>query len=386
MFRIAASCLLAMVLFAVTFSVNLQAPLYSAYVEGAQYTAISVTTAFAAYVAGLMPTLMLLGGLSDRVGRRLPVVLALLLSGAATALLAAAPNWYSLMAARAMLGVGTGLATTAGTAYMAELLGEKHAKNAALLVTTTTALGFSGGALATGVSLNFQGHTFIPASFIFFLVLASILLIAAVLLPRSSKDTSVSMLRLPVFPEGTALYGLAMFIAWATSGMIISVVPLELKRHGYEQWTGAVVFLAIFMGFICQPIGRKLSNRTALAIGFFLIPAGFVLLLAGVVVGNISLVLIGTGITSSSSYGFTYLAALSEVSLRAPFNRARATAGLFVYAYLGFSVPVIICGVIADMIGLLSSLTLFGIAQFLATIVIVTMWIKRPLPETSISK
>ena len=70
--------ILALALFMVTFAVNLQAPLYSSYVGQNVLGATAVTVAFAAYVAGLMPSLMLLGGLSDRIGRRVPICFALL--------------------------------------------------------------------------------------------------------------------------------------------------------------------------------------------------------------------------------------------------------------------------------------------------------------------
>ncbi|MDJ0930696.1 MAG: hypothetical protein QNJ43_07470 [Breoghania sp.] len=43
--------------------------MYNAYAEVSGMGAAAVTIAFAAYVAGLMPTLMLIGGLSDRIGR-----------------------------------------------------------------------------------------------------------------------------------------------------------------------------------------------------------------------------------------------------------------------------------------------------------------------------
>lgn len=351
--------LLALGLFTVTFAVNLQAPLYDAYAAKSDVGATAVTIAFAAYVGGLMPTLLLLGGLSDRIGRRVPIALALILGAAGTALLVQWPSWTSLVIARFMLGVGTGLATTAGTAYMTEILGADRAKTAALIVTSATSLGFGGGALATGISLGFQGPTLLPASYIVLFVTAPALAIIALALPRMDTPRRVSLLRLPVFPEGTWVFGVAMALAWSTTGMTIAVVPLELAANDLGGWTGLVIFLAIFVGFLCQPIARRMTNEQALTLGFALI-----------------LVLLGTCITSAASYGFTYLASLSEVSLRAPNDRARATAGLFVYAYFGFSLPVIASGILADRLGLLSAMIVFAIAQSLATALIVVIWKK----------
>lgn len=374
---------LALGLFTVTFAVNLQAPLYDAYAAESNVGATAVTIAFAAYVGGLMPTLVLLGGLSDRIGRRLPIALALIFGTTATALLVQAPSWISLVIARFILGIGTGLATTAGTAYMTEILGADRAKNAALIVTSATSLGFGGGALATGISLGLQGHTLLPASYIAQFVAAPVLAMIALTLPRIDKPRPVSLLRLPVFPSGTWVFGAAMALAWSTTGMTIAVVPLELAENNLRGWTGLVIFLAIFVGFLCQPIARRMTNRCALALGFILIPFGFLVLLAGVWLKVLAFVLLGTCITSAASYGFTYLASLAEVSLRAPDDRARATAGLFVYAYVGFSLPVIASGALADMLGLQSALVVFAIAQITVTAIIVLVWNRRPEPSAA---
>lgn len=373
-----AAALLALSLFTVTFAVNLQAPLYGAYAAESGRGATAVTIAFAAYVAGLMPTLLLLGGLSDRIGRRVPIALALLLGGVATIALVVAPSWEVLVVARLLLGVGTALATTAGTAYMTEILGADHAKRAALMVTSATSLGFGGGALATGVCLALQGETFIPGSFVALLAILPILILVMLKLPRADVPRRVSLLRLPVFPEGTWVFGIAMALAWSSTGMTIGVVPLELKAHGLGGWTGLVIFLAIFIGFLCQPIAKRMTNTKSLALGFLLIPLGFLILLTGAWIESIVLVLAGTGITSASSYGFTYLASLSEFSMKAPDNRARAAAGLFVYAYVGFALPVIASGALADMFGLLPAMVTFSAIQITITTITVLLWRKHP--------
>ncbi|MCA0996618.1 MFS transporter [Alloyangia pacifica] len=364
--------ILALCLFAVTFAVNLQAPLYPAYVASSGLGAMAATVAFAAYVAGLMPTLIFFGGLSDRIGRKVPLVCALLLSGGATLLLALSPGWVQLVIARVLLGAGTGLATTSGTAYMTELMGEARAKQAALMVTSATSLGFGGGALATGLSLMAQGPSFAPASFWLLLLAVPVLVLASLSLPRAWVPRHVSMLRLPVFPAGSAPYGIAMGLSWASTGMTIAVVPLLLDRHGLGAWSGPVIFLALFVGFLCQPLARRMSNPRALRLGLCLIPLGFAGLLSGAALQSIPLILLGTALTSASSYGFTYLSSLSEVSMLAPESRARATAGLFVYAYCGFSIPVIAAGGLADRIGLVQAMGVFFVAQLacLAALVI----------------
>lgn len=368
---------LALSLFMVTYAVNLQAPLYSDYAAESNVGAAAVTLAFAAYVAGLMPTLVFLGGLSDRVGRRIPLFIALLLGVLATYILVVFPGWESLVIARVALGIGTGLATTSGAAYMTEIMGQKNERKAALIVTSATSLGFGGGALATSTSLAVQGFTFIPFSFIMLFVIAPALFIGSLILPRLDKTKKVALLRFPVFPKGVWVFGMGLLVAWSTTGMTIAIIPLQLEASGLESWTGLVIFLAIFMGFLCQPIARKLSNTGSLIVGYILIPAGYLILLFGINQQSIELLLIGTAVTSCASYGFTYLAALSEFTMRAPENRARATAGLFVYAYVGFSIPVIGSGILADILSLNISLYIFGAFQISTIILTVIVRIKQ---------
>ena len=106
-----------------------------------------------------------------------------------------------------------------------------------------------------------------------------------------------------------------------------------------------------------------MRNAEALRIGLWLIPLGFGGLFLGAAFQSIVLILLGTALTSASSYGLTYLAALSEVAMLSPDNRARATAGLFVYAYCGFSIPVILAGLLADQFGLVPAMAMFLFLQ-----------------------
>ncbi|MXO64167.1 MFS transporter [Altericroceibacterium endophyticum] len=355
--------LLTLCLFVVTFSVNVQAPLYPAYVAASGLGAMAATVAFAAYVAGLLPTFIFLGGLSDRVGRRLPTICALLLGGGATLLLALSPGWPQLVIARVFLGVATGLVTTSGTAYMTELMGEAHARRAALMVTSATSLGFGGGALATGISLVVQGPSFAPISFWALIAAVPLLVMACLALPRIAMPQDKPMLRLPVFPIGSAPYGIAIALSWASTGMTIAMVPLLLDRQGLGGWSGAVIFLAVLGGLLCQPLAGRLTNPRALAVGLCLIPLGFAALLTGAITGSISLILLGTALTSASSYGFTYLSGLSQFSLLAPDDRARTTAGFFIYAYCGLCLPVVAAGALADWLGLAPAMAVFFCVQ-----------------------
>jgi len=369
--------ILAISLFIATFAVNLHVPLYSIYAANSGMGTTAITIAFAAYVVGLMPTLLLLGGISDSLGRRLPISVALILGVTATAFLVSESDWAALVIARILLGIGTGLATPAGTAYMVELMGISKEDKAALTVTSATSLGFAGGSLATGISLGLQGPTLLPLSYIILFVAAPALAILCLMLPRVDIKKNTTWVRLPFFPRRTWIFGMAMMVAWATTGMIIAIIPLELQKINLGGWSGLVVFLGIFTGFLCQPIARSLKNSYSLLIGIILTPVGFIFILLGMYNHSIIFIITGTCITSLSSYGFTYLSSLSEISAAASANRARAIAGLFIYAYIGFSIPVMLSGFVAGIYNLIASVVSFFLFQILVTIFILVSWLRH---------
>ena len=141
--------ILAFALCLVTFAVNLQAPLYTAYAALSGQGAAATAVAFSGYVAGVLPVLLLLGGLADRVGHKMLIVAALCLSMVATVLMLLAPGLTTLAFARVLLGIGTALASATGTAYMCELMQGGDSRSAANRVTASTSLGFGLGAATT---------------------------------------------------------------------------------------------------------------------------------------------------------------------------------------------------------------------------------------------
>jgi len=346
-------------LFLVTSAVNLQAPLYRAYASAAGFGNGVTALVFAAYVGGLLPTLLLFGGLSERVGRK-PVILGGLSAAAlATALVIMSPTLQALFVARVLQGFGVGLSVGAGTAYLAEVIGgPSGATWAAGYAAVTTSLGFGTGALFTGTLLLF-GQTGRPLSYWLVLLLTLLCLGCVGLLPTQPARGG-ALLRLPWFPEKTLTSNVAIALAWAVTGVVISVLPSQLAQRGLAGWSGHALFLVNGTGALLQPLVRRMESRRALRIGFAVLPLGYGLLLWGAATGSLALVLVGACVAGSACYGFTYLGGLAQVSRAGGEQRARAVAGYFLFAYLGFSLPSVVIGLLSGRFGLLGPLLVFG--------------------------
>jgi len=109
------------VITAMTFSASGAAPtpLYHQYQESFGLTPFVITIVFAAYVLSLLTALLTVGSLSDYIGRRPSLLAALILNVVSMAIFMAADSAAALIAARALQGFATGLATaTLGAAIL----------------------------------------------------------------------------------------------------------------------------------------------------------------------------------------------------------------------------------------------------------------------------
>lgn len=367
-------------LFLVTIAVNLEVPLYRTYAQAAGYGNGLTAVVFSAYVIGLLPVLIFFGGVSDRLGRKPVLLLGMVSATLATGSVIVSPNIHTLFVARILQGVGVGLSVGAGTAYLAELLGQPnghtHAANYAAI---TTSLGLGSGALLTSAAL-LQKNTLVPVSYWGVLVMTLLCIASTLVLPSSQKPATKSrLLRLPYFPSGTSGFGLAIAVAWAITGLIIAILPAQLSQNHLEIWTGPAVFLAIGTGAFVQPLARYLGPNRSLMSGFVLLTLAYIFLVVGVWLGIVSLILVGSAIAGAACFGFTYLGGLTAVTLAGGEDLARAVSGYFLFAYVGLGLPSILIGFLADQIGVLSALVGFG-----SVIIAANTWLGHRLRVSSI--
>lgn len=342
----------------VTGAVNLQVPLYQHYAEisGASHTISAL--AFAAYVGGLVPILLLFAGASDRLGRKPIVILALLGSLAATILMSVFPSMGCLFVARVLQGMGVGLGMGTVTAYLSEQRPGAE-KTVSAHVALASSLGFGGGALFTTVSLMLL-HTSLPVSFVVAMIALAIVLVAMPFAPATVRNKDSALTRPPKFLPGSAAPYLGICAAWSVSGLVIALLPAQLAKHQLASWAGPALFLVNVVGIVCQPMARKFSPRINLAIGALLIPLGYLIMIRGASAGNVPLLLVGASVAGAACYGFTYLGGLTQIVERSGSEKARAVSGYFLFAYFGFAAPSIMMGVVADKTSISAALEVFA--------------------------
>ncbi len=353
---------LAAALCVMTTGVNLQAPLYAAYARADGVGVMATTIAFSFYVAGVLPVLLALGGLSDRIGRRRVMLLALALSAVGTLLMLLHPHVSTLAVARLVLGTGTALMSATATAYMLELFGAARASRAANWVTASTSIGFGLGPVLTSVCLMVQ-ESLAPPSFLLHLAAVAVSAVLVWRLPETAPRSGpkAPMLRLPYFTADGLWFGAAILLCWATTGLVISILPSVLAPHGLSRYSGLATMLAISCGLLFQPMARRQEPRHAVRIGLVVLVPAYALLAWGAWSGTLLAVLLGALAASSACYGFVYLGGLAGTAEAAGTQTTRASAAYFLMAYVGFSLPVIFTGLLADRYGIATALLTFGL-------------------------
>lgn len=351
--RIVQVCVVTAALLVITLSVNLEAPLYKTYAQAAGFGEGLVAVTFAAYVAGLVPVLILLGGISDRLGRKPVMLLSLVTILAANLLILFEPTMPMLINVRLLQGVGVGLSLGASAAYIVEILEDNSSVASITGVVTTVGLG--GGSLLTGASLLYH-QSLTPHSYYIITAATAICLVLMLFMPNKKSTATSRMVRLPYISNKTIGFCMAILLAWSLNGVMIAVVPGELERIGFTGWSAMVVFLSITTGAIFQPLSRRLGSHKALTLGYILLAFGVILLLIGVGLHSLTLILISAALSGASGFGLIYQGGLAAVIATSGEESARAVSGYFLFAYIGLGLPSIAIGYLAEVFGVLIAL------------------------------
>ena len=227
-------------------------PLYRVYQEEFGFSSGVLTTVFGIYSFALLASLLVVGGLSDHVGRRPVLIVAFVLEAAAMALFLAADGVGWLLAARVVQGLATGALTSTLGAALLDL--QRHDRPlAAFLNSASPGLGLSLGAVGAGLLVQFVPS---PTDWVFG-VLTVVFLLAAVgtwLLPESSPRLpgAVASLRprvhIPPLHRRPFLVALPCLIAlWALGGFYASLGPsLVANVFGIDNHlVGGLLILAL---------------------------------------------------------------------------------------------------------------------------------------------
>jgi MFS family permease len=367
--RPAAFWTVAVLLVLVLAASGVPSPLYRVYAEEFGFGSGLLTVVFAIYVLALLVSLLVVGGLSDHVGRRPVLAAALVLEAASMVLFLVADGVGWLLAARVVQGLATGAMTGAFGAALLDL--QRTEKPLGPLVNSAApGFGLSLGAVGAGMAVEWLPA---PTSWVFG-TLTVLCLGAAVgvlvFLPETSPRAAGALASLrpsvhvPPAQRRAFVVVLPCLVAtWALGGLYASLGPsLVSTVFGVQDHlVGSLVVLALNGTGLVGSLGmRGAAPARAMVAGALVFAAGVVGTITALATGSLALFFVAA-VVSGLGFGSAFLGAMATVTRGvAPGARAGLLAAVFTASYLGFSLPAIAAGVAAGHIGLERTAQLYG--------------------------
>jgi MFS family permease len=336
-------------------------PLYPVYQARFGFSSITLTAVFAAYVLALLTSLLTVGRLSDFLGRRPVLALALLVEAAAMAVFLDAHGVGALYLARLVQGLATGAAIGVVGAYLLDLQPATGSRLGSLVNGAAATGGLGIGAVLSGALIQYGPH---PTRLVFAILTVAFvaLALATTVLPESveRKPGALAALRPQVAVPSAARRAFVRAIptmtsTWMLGGLVFSVGG-SLLSAVFGEHNHAVVglVLGLFAGTAAlsslvlrdrQPDEMERAGTGALFVG--------TVLFALALVATSLPLFVAAAVVAGAGFGPAFLGAFRTVSqLAEPHERAALISAIYVVSYLAFSIPALIAGLLITDAGL----------------------------------
>jgi MFS family permease len=355
-------------LFVLLLDGNLPTPLYGVYQERFGFSSTTLTLIFAAYTISLIPSLLLFGQLSDRVGRRPVIAGGLGVAALGLVLLATAQSTEWLFAARAVQGVALGSAVGTIPAALVELEPLEDHRRAALAAVLGQSGGSAAGPLVAGALAQWAAA---PRQLCYLVALGLTLATAVAVLriPEPGRATGRWRPQRPSVPAPIrrrfARASLTCATCWAVGALFLSVVPsyaAELLDTSDLALLGAISATMLAMACVAQMVSLRgtMTPRRAQPTGLALLIVGVAALVLAFPLHALPLVL-AAAVLAGSGLGFGYFGSQAEINDLAPGQRrGEVTAAFIACVYLGVTVTAISTGLLADASSLSAAVAAAG--------------------------
>ena len=361
-------------------------PLYVVYQHEWAFSASTLTVVFAVYVVGLLGSLLVLGALSDHIGRRPVLAMAVGLEAVALLFFITAGNVGLLLVARFVQGIATGAAMTTLGATLVDLNPPHAPGRAGVVVGVAPSVGLALGAVWCGALVQFAAA---PTRLIYALLLAGVVLAAIVVAVMPETSARRPGARASLIPKVSIptrlrpdLYALlpVLVATWAVGGLYLSLGP-SVAATIFGLQNHLIGGLAVAL--LCTPAAvtsfalRAWSTPRLLTLAALLLAVGMVMTLVGIAVDSIGLAIVGT-LTAGVGFGASALGYFGTLArMAAPHERGELFAVAFVMSYLAFAIPALAAGFASTSAGLRDTTVVYGVVvAVLAVIALVTQRVR----------
>ncbi|TDN92039.1 putative MFS family arabinose efflux permease [Microbacterium sp. BK668] len=365
----------------VTAYATIPTPLYPLYQAQDRFPVPIITLIFAAFAVGVVFSLFFIGHVSDWAGRRRMTMIAVATSALAAIVFLTWNAVPGLVVGRFVDGVSVGTLTAAATAHLAELRRSARPNETAVIAASVAGAANLGG-LALGPLIGGLFAEFLPDPLelphAVFLVLFVAWLPVILLVPETidpTKDRPAYRPQRLAFPPGGgsafAAAGVGAAASFALFALFTSLAPTFMHqtfRVTDPLADGAAVFAVFGAAALAQIVLVGVAQRTQLTIAVVCFAVGLAAIAVGALLPALPLFLVG-GIIGGAAAGIMFRAAIaSAAALARPDRRGETLALLFLIAYTGLVVPVLLVGVSLAFVGEITVLLVFTAFVLVATV------------------
>ena len=336
-------------------------PLFNIYRAEDGFTNAGISMTVVAYSAATLSTLLVLGRLSNHLGRRPTALASLGLVVLGCLLLLNVHHIEILIAGRLLMGLGAGLASSSLTAYVVDAAPARPAWLASVASSQTVMLGLAIGSVASGALVQFGPW---PRDLIY-LVTVTLLVVSAALIAASPETVTPTpggwqslrpSVGLPSRVRHLLPVAAVVFLAtWATGAFYQAFVPalVEEQLHTRSPLVLGLVFAAYMApSALGAPLGGRFTPATAQRIGTTAFLTGWIGIITAITTGTLPLFIAAT-IVAGASQGVAITATTRGLLYRSTLaDRASIFSVIYLLCYSGATIPALISGQLSSTFSL----------------------------------
>jgi MFS family permease len=324
-------------------------PMYALYQLRWGFSPTMLTLAFGIYALAVLGALLVVGRLSDHVGRRPVLIAAAVAQVLAMLVFATATGLNDLLLGRVIQGLSAGAAVAAVGAGLLDI----DKLRGAVANAVAPMLGTATGGVLAGLMVQYLPQ---PTRLVYE-VLAAVFVLQGLAIafihetsPRVPGAWASLKPRLAVSAPARAPLLLAapvLVAVWALAGFHASLGPTLLRRlSGSDSIAlgGVALFVLAGSGALAVLALQRHPPRAQVRIGTAALVGGLMLATLAISRSSVALFLLGTAV-SGAGFGSGFQGALrTVVASIAPHERAGVLSVLFVVSYLAMGVPAMLAG------------------------------------------
>lgn len=346
-------------------STNVASGVYPLYKSLHVLTSFQITEVFAAYIGGLIPTLLVSSWLSAKYGLRTIVIFALIFAILGTAIIGFGGTFVYFLLGRVLQGVAVGISTGNLAAAIVRLEPSGNHHRAALATGLAMTLG-GGTAPVIGAAIaQYITEPTLTPYLLIIIFLALLLLPSSILFNFKRHASTITWPRVPEpVREAFVTSAIAAFLAWSVTAIFLSVVPVIIASHLQNSSLVAPATAAgviLIVSGITQVFAMRGHPQTALQSGYCILAVAAVLLILGEVSEELAVILLSS-VVGGIGHGLTFLGAtrILNAAISSLEARTEVLAAYNVAIYLGVGVPALCVGALSTAMSASLAVCAFG--------------------------